>query len=252
LHNCAKTNHKQLAFRILIFLFSIFSPFCATAQRSVALEFSYGVQVPIGRLTDRFGSNFVAEMGTFLYPADGSGWQLGLSGGLLFGDRVKEDVLKSLRTSQGFLYGNDKSVANIQLRMRGWRTLLVLGKDWQLNEVSGIQGRLGGGYLSHKIRIQDDPQTYVPQVHGDYKRGYDRLEGGPLLYAWTGYRYKGGTNNLNFSIGLEGTLAFTKGQRSFQFDLRQPYLDWQASAWVGLKATWVLTVLDRSSAQNWY
>ena len=235
-----------------MFILSFWALLEISAQESIAVEFSYGMQSPLGRLTDRFGQNFVAEMGTYLYPAGESGWQIGLSGALLFGDRVNEDVLQSLRTSQGFLYGNDKSVANIQLRMRGWRTLMFLGKDWTISPVSGLQGRIGGGYLSHKIRIQDDPQTFVPQVHGDYKRGYDRLEGGPLMYGWMGYHYRGSSNNLNFSIGLEGTFAFTRGLRSFQFDLRQAYLDRKSSAWIGLKATWVLVVLDGSSSQNWY
>lgn len=221
------------------------------SQELLNMEFSYGIQTPAGRLQDRFGQNFGADLGIFVLPGT-SGLQLGLAGGMLFGDKVKEDVLASLRTSQGYIYGNDKSVANIQLRMRGWKTMLLIGKDWSFSPAGAIQTRIGGGYLSHKIRIQDDPQRFVPQLDTPYKRGYDRLEGGPLLYSWLGYRHRGIQNNLNFSVGMEAMIAFTKGMRSFQYDLMQPYLDRQLSAWIGIKATWVLVLSDKASAQNWY
>lgn len=222
-----------------------------SAQQSFITDFSYGLQTPLGRLQDRFGYGYRAGM-SFKYHTGLSGLMVSLDGTLLFGDRVKEDVLQNLRTSEGLIYGNDKTAANIQLRMRGRMLGLSIGKQWTLSEVSGIRFSAGAGYLNHHIRIQDDPLTTVPQLSKAYKKGYDRLEGGILLYNTLDWIYSSRDKKVNLSLGLESMLGSGTGLRSYQFDLLQPYTDRQSSAWIGLRAAWILPLYNADNRETWY
>lgn len=81
------------------------------------------------------------------------------------------------RTPEGDIIGNDRLLASVVLRKRGYYFGGLVGKLFTFNEKrSGIRLTLGAGLLRHWIRIQDDNSS-VPELTGDYKKGYDRLTG---------------------------------------------------------------------------
>jgi len=221
----------------------------ARSQESVRNEgdallarFSYGLQLPGGDLSQRFGRHFSLGLGVDFLTAD-SNWSLGLEGQFLFGNEVRQDVLAPLRTPEGLIYGNDQRVADIQLRQRGFYLGLIAGKLISLSEAnprSGLRLALGGGLLQHQIRIQDDPGRSAPQLSDEKKKGYDRLSNGPALHQYLGYQLLRKDGRVNFSFGLECFQAFTRNRRDLNFDTRRREDALRLDLVFGLRATWIL------------
>jgi hypothetical protein len=209
----------------------------------IHLPFSYKIQWPTGELADRFGQNFAVSAGLHYYPND-SRWYVGGEGSFLFGQTVKRDVLYRLRSPQGFIIGNDRQIADVFLRERGWTAAIeagrVFGKHAQLRR--GIAAEVGAGILSHHIRVQDDSQS-VPQVSGAYRKGYDYLTLGFMVSQSIGYQYSSRDKRINFRIGLEIMEAFTRNQRQINFDTFAAEPGRRMDVLWGVKATWILRLV---------
>lgn len=202
---------------------------------------SYAYQLPGGDLADRFGSNFDIGLAATWLTAK-SDILLGLEGGILFGNSVKEDVVASLRSPAGFIIGTDKSVASVALRERGFYTGALLGKIFSgasSKSRSGIRATLGAGLLQHKVRIQDDSQR-VPQLAEPYVRGYDRLTNGLALRQFIGYQFLSSDRQLNFFGGFEFTQAFTQNRRTVNFDTRSGDDTKRLDLLFGIRLAWIL------------
>lgn len=206
--------------------------------------FSYSLQWPGGDLADRFGQHFNAGLSTEWLTAKNN-WIIGLDGQFIFGQRVKNDVLAKLRTPEGLIYGNDKTPADIQLRQRGLYVGAKVGKIlWTAQDEprSGLKLSLGVGFLQHKIRIQDDPSRQVPQLSGEYKKGYDRLTNGWALTQFVGYQKLANDKRLNFFLGIESMQAFTAGRRSIHFDTGFAENSARLDLSFGVRVGWVLAI----------
>lgn len=219
----------------------------------ILLNFGYGPQVPIGELSDRFGNNFAAEVSADFMTA--SNWTFGVQGQFLFGSEVKEDVLAGLRTETGDIIGNDREPADIQLRQRGSyygvRAGRLIGLS-QNNDRTGIRINLGAGLLQHRIRIQDDPFRTVPQLTGEYAKGYDRLTNGLALHQFVGYQTIGKTNGVNLTIGFEFFQGFTQNRRSFNFDTRVADTEQRLDLLAGLRFSFSLPFYQGNSEEIFY
>ena len=183
-------------------------------------KISFAAQLPGGHLEERFGQSLSFGLG-LEYITNKNNWIIGLDFNYLFGTDVKEDVLANLRTPDGNIIGNDRSFADVVLRERGFYTGLSLGKLFLLSQKekrSGIRFSLGAGLLQHKIRVQNDPTKGVPQLEGDYQKGYDRLTNGLALNQYIGYQMLSNDGRINFTAGFEFTQGFTKNRRNFNFD----------------------------------
>jgi len=206
------------------------------------VQASYGYFEPGGDLADRFGSSLSPGLRAE-WQFDSTQWFAGLHGAFFFGNEVKEDVLSGLRTSDGRIIGNDRSFADVQLRMRSWLTTVYGGKVIRLGQGgarSGIRLELGLGYFRHKIRVQDDPSRNVAPLSDAYKEGYDRLSAGIALHQSVGYQYLSADGRINFALSFECTQARTEGLRGYQYDLRGPDGDQRTDLLFGLRATWIL------------
>jgi hypothetical protein len=204
--------------------------------------FSYAIQWPDADLADRFGQHYSAGLSAE-WLTEKNNFVLGIDGQFIFGQRVKTDVLALLRTPEGFIYGNDKSPADIQLRQRGLYLGAKVGKIFLTSENqprSGLKISLGAGFYQHKIRIQDDPSREVPQLNTEYKKGYDRLTNGWALTQFVGYQKLANDNRLNFFFGIESMQAFTAGRRAFNFDTQTSDTSSRFELSYGIRAGWVL------------
>lgn len=223
-------------------------------DKVLLLHISYAMQKPGGDLSDRFGTNFDVGGGLEWMTAKGN-WIFGLDGGYLFGSNVKTDVLAGLRTPDGYIIGNDRVYADIQLRERGFHGTLLVGKLFSLSDVnkrSGIRVTLGGGFLQHKIRIQDDPSRSVPQLSEAYKKGYDRLSNGLLLTQFIGYQYLGADRRANFFAGIEFSQGFTQNRRDFNFDTRSTDTAKRLDLLFGIRVGWTLPFYLNSNPDSIY
>lgn len=190
---------------------------------ALLFDFSYAYHLPGGDLQDRFGANFSPGL-QVAYITNKKNWILSMQSSFQFGSDVKTDVLANLRTAEGFIISNDRSVADIQLRERGFYLGLAIGKLISLsakNYRSGIRLDLGAGLLQHQIRIQDDPVRTVAPLTGDYRKGYDRLSNGFALRQFIGYQVLSRDRRANFFAGIELIEGFTQSRRTFDFSIRQ-------------------------------
>ncbi len=212
----------------------------STKDAAVVLGLDYGFQLPAGDLSDRFGTSFKVG-GHLSFLPESSSWQYKLNGAFFFGNNVKEDVLSLLRTNEGFIIGNDRSPADIQLRQRGIYLGLGVARVFPFSEQdprTGFLVELSGGFLQHRIRIQDDPQRSVPALLDDFKKGYDRLSNGLYSSQFLGYQQMSG--KVNFYIGIEAVQAFTQNRRNFNYDTQMLDDQQRLDIMLGLKVGWIL------------
>jgi len=188
----------------------------------VTLNFTYGFHTPGGDLSNRFGTNFSLG-GGLDFITEKKNFIFGLKGNNLFGNTVKEDVLFSLRDSDGFILGSvgagQAAYAEVFLRERGFYAGGHVGKLFALsnkNKRAGIRLTLGAGLLQHKVRIQDETGS-ADQLKGDFIKGYDQLSNGLAFEQFIGYQQLNRKTGVNFFAGIELTEAFTKNRRNINF-----------------------------------
>lgn len=237
--------YKRVILAVLLVLIGRWLPAQESYNKDPALTFAlaYGYQIPGADFAERFGSSFYlsSQIG-FLNQ---NNWALQLDGGLLFGDQVKEDVLAPLRTLEGNIISNDRALADIQLRARAVYLGLNLSKTLVLSDAyprSGIRLGLGTGFLQHKIRIQDDPQSFVPQLTDELKKGYDRLTNGWYISQFVGYQYLSNDRKINFYAGFETMQAFTQNRRSINVDTGIMDTKNRLDTTWGFKIGWILPI----------
>lgn len=221
---------------------------------AVIFHISYAFQFPALDLNQRFGSNSNVGIGTE-YITGQSNLIFGIESGFLFGNEVKTDVLAGLRTNEGFIIGNDRAVADIGLRQRGFYAGAMAGKLFPLSQKeprSGLRLTLGAGLLQHKIRIQDDPQRAVAPLAPEYKKGYDRLSNGLAFNGFIGYQMLSKDGRINFFAGLEGCYGATQNRRSLNFDTRIRDERRYNDVLIGLRAGWILPFYMGKAAREIY
>ena len=229
-------------FLFTLSLFAQNSP-AANEGRAILVDINYGVALPGGDMADRFGVNFDAGLGVEMLRQNN--WIFGFGGGFIFGNQVDDLVLKDLATEgEGFIIGSNATFADVNLRERGFHAEARLGKLIPLlktNKRSGIRAVLGLGFLQHKIRLQEDPQSFVPQILGDFKKGYDRLSNGFMVSEFIGYQHLSRNKLINFYAGFELTQAFTQNRRDYDFATQQESdKSTRTDLLYGFKVGWIL------------
>lgn len=205
----------------------------------------YKIQEAGGDLAERFGRS-TAIGASFDYLTT-KNFIFGATGSFQYGIDVKEDVLASLRDSNGDIIGSNSGIASVVLRQRGLYLGAEVGKLFPLSKKrrSGIRFTVGAGFLQHKIRVQDDTNS-VPQVDGEYIKGYDRLSNGLALSQFIGYQIMSNNRKINMYIGIEATQGFTQNRRSFNFDTMTIPNGKRMDTFIGLKLGWTILSYFRS------
>jgi len=181
------------------------------------VSISYGFNNPAGDLADRFGRHNEAGVG-MEYHIPNKNLIIFSEAKLMFGDKVREQPIGNLLTASGNILGSDSRYASVFLRMRGHYWGVGIAKTILTDNIGkGLRLDASLGLLSHYIRVQDDSKS-VPQVSGNYLKGYDRLTRGPALKQRIGYNYVNSSRKVFLSIAFEITEAFTKGKRPLNFD----------------------------------
>lgn len=223
------------------------------AGKAILFNFSYGPQLPLEDLKVRFGHNFSPELSVdYMTP---NNWTMGVQGQFLFGSQVKEDVLQALRTESGEIIGNDRAPADIQLRQRGAYYGLRVGRLFGVNpknERSGIRVNVGAGLLQHRIRIQRDPTRGVPQLTGDYAKGYDRLSNGLAFYQFLGYQHIGNNNSMHLTAGFELIEGLTQSRRSINFDTQTQDTAQRLDVLAGFRVTFTMPLYLGNADEVFY
>lgn len=236
---------RCLILYILVFL--LFLPVAYSQEKilnegqSLLIRLDYGGQLPSGDLAKRFGFSY--SVGSQVHWFSKKNFVFGIKYDFQFGTQVKVNPLSGLQSPEGFIFGNNKTPANVRLRQRGFSAIFNAGKVIVLNpdyNRSGLLLMAGIGLLQHKIRIQEDPESFVPQIAGDYKKGYDQLSNGLAFYQFVGYQFLGADKRLNFYIGLEAIQAATRNRRDLNFDTFTKDSNSYKDLMFGFKVGWII------------
>jgi hypothetical protein len=209
---------------------------------------TYSFEVPVGDLADRFGGN--SSIGGGFMIKTKSNWLIAIEGNYLFGGKVYDgdSLLKHITTPDGFVIDANGYYADILFSERGYDLFGKFGKLIPLlspNPNSGFTIMGGVGFLQNKIRIHN-PGNVAPQVYGDYKKGYDRLNSGLALSGTIGYTYLSNSRLLNFYLGFEFLQAWTESRRDRDFDTGQQDNVKYSTQFYGIKLKWIIPLYKRT------
>jgi hypothetical protein len=244
---------------LIIFVLTPFFVQSQTLEQRQAgwfIQANIGVCQPQADWSKRFGTFGEAGVG-FGYKT-ASGWLFGLEGAFLFGNKVKEDPLYELRTSEGFVISQNGTPSSLTVQQRGLKLpWLKAGKIFhktygrKASVNSGYVFQLGGTYLQHIIHYQKVSGGDVGQLRDEYKKGYDRLCSGFALTESLGYMYLSNKRGMNFYAGLECMQGFTKSQR-IDFNTQTRDNSRRLDMSIGFKVAWILPLLKRDENEEFY
>ena len=205
------------------------------------------VHLPLADIGERFGTSGAIKFEyNHLFP---SGISLGIGGGPIFGETVKEDVLQLLKTEEGRILGIDGRYGFFELSERGFMTYVHASKlipILSLNASSGILIQAGAGIMQHRIKLTDIDGT-IPQIQGEYEKGYDRLSNGISLHEFVAFQYMSNNRRINLRIGLDLNQAFTSNRRDFDFALQRKLEESRFDMLAGLRVDWIIPFYGKRS-----
>lgn len=213
----------------------------------------FGFQLPAADMAKRFG--WSAAIGGAVWRKNKNNFIIGGEGSYIFGTTIKEDSLAYfLYNPQGNITNTVGRPANIEFRESGFSYSIRAGKWFPFNTkrpAGGIVAMLGGGFLQHKIFIQEMDNA-VPQFLGDYKKGYDRLTNGMALTQFVGYMHLNPRKRVYFLLGIDATEAFTRNRRSYTFDLQRSENEARLDVLLGLRAAWILPIFTGIGKSDYF
>jgi hypothetical protein len=203
-------------------------------------------------MAQRFGPNLSA--GVDLFWKTKRNFLFGIEGSYFWSKNVREDVVASMKNSDGFITDNEGYPADLRTTERGWnfdaKVGMIIPKTGH-NPNSGIFFTIGAGYMQHKVKLYDANQK-IAAIKGDLAKGYDRLSGGFAVTYFIGYQYLSNNRIANFSFGVEMYQGFTQSFRGFNYDTGLKDTQKRSDVLVGLRFTWLLPLYKRAKDFYYY
>jgi hypothetical protein len=225
--NTNKLKYKLYIFIVLILLTAVPGLHAQMSMRDSAINMhlvgvQYSMYWPGGDMADRFGK--VNSFGiTYGYKLKNN-FYFEFSYGYIWGNEVKEtDILSNIKDTNGLVIDNQGLLTPVYMELRGHEFFLGVGKIFPVigpNPNSGLFLSLHGGLLQHKVAFSYLSEV-LPQLVGDYPKGYDRLCNGFALKENIGYINLSNNNYMNWTLGFEFIQAFTESRREWNIDMQQ-------------------------------
>ena len=225
------------------------------SRKGFLLNGNGAVDLPGGDMAKRFGTSF--KLGPALLYKTASNWIIGVKFDFIVGSKIHEDSLMinikdKYSANTGSLYefiNNSGERVGIPLYERGYAVGIQVGRIISFSKShpdNGLTLLTSVGFLQHKIDIFDRDK-FVSQIRGDYLKGYDRLTNGLYIGEYAGYTYFAKNGLLNFTIGIDGMVGFTKCRRDYLYDLMRPDNKQRLDVLVGLRGGWFIPIFKRKS-----
>jgi hypothetical protein len=211
------------------------------------LSASGGFMAPIGSLGERYDAAYL--IGGDVRYKWASNWLVGGSGHYFFGSAPKEAALLSNVLP---LIAGDGSFPAVDVSFRGMAFQATVGKIIPFksyNPNSGLHLQFGAGYTEYHNRISV-LSGFVPQLEGDYLRGYDRLSAGAMFSQSVGYTHFSNSKTINFFVHLEVMQLFVSSLRGYQFDLGMQDQGHRLEWMLGVKAGWIIPFYPRNKFRH--
>jgi hypothetical protein len=227
-----------------------------TAAPMIWLDAHFAYHFPFGDLSTLFKGNFAVGPG-FTFKSR-SNWTVGFHFDYMFGANLRDPNYfnGTLANDEGIIIDGNGLVSHggITAEGRYWTIMADFGKIIPVDrwKNSGIWLRIGAGYFSHRLRIDDYSNQY-PQLDGDYAKGYDRRSGGFALNQFVGYQFVHRNRILNFYIGIELHEMWTKPDRNYIFyEGPTDDIPYKFSGLVGLKVGWNIPLYEKKTTTTFY
>ena len=227
-----------------------------TAAPMIWLDAHLAYHFPMGDLRNYFKNNFAVGPG-FTFKSK-SNWTVGFHFDYMFGANLRDSAYfnGTLANDDGIVIDGNGLVSpgGITAEGRYWSLMADFGKIIPVDrwKNSGIWLRMGLGYFSHKLRVDDVSKQY-PQLDDNYAKGYDRRSGGFALNQFIGYQFIRKNRMLNFFVGIEFHEMWTKPNRNYIF-FEGTTADMPAkfSGLIGIKAGWNIPLYERKTTTTFY
>ncbi|PKR81243.1 hypothetical protein CW751_06560 [Brumimicrobium salinarum] len=228
------------------------------ATKAVATPYvsvQYGLNWTGGDLADRYG--LTNAIGSHAGYKTKRNWIYGIDGNFFFGNDVNiPGLLQNLKDEAGQIINTSGEKSIVLYFNRGFNVNLSVSKILPIlnpNPNSGVMIQLTAGYLWHKLRIETQ-EDEVPQLQGDYLKGYDRLTIGLNTSQFLGYSYMADRGILNFYAGAYFQQGFTKNQRDVFWDHPNEKVDkdLRIEQMIGFKVGWLIPIYKRQPKDYYY
>lgn len=213
---------------------------------------NYAVQIPFADMVRRYGINSLFTVN--LSYQTKHDWLVGLEGGFLYGAVVKDNVLANLTNASGgqFINQNTNDIQTVRPAEEGFNIKFNVGKIipfWPDRPNSGLLLMTGGGFFEDKIAI-NVKSADLPQLNLTYRKGYDRMDNGPVVSQFVGMTFVKKHGWLDFYAGAEFDAAFAHSRRNYDFYLMAPLVQKQLDLFLGFKVGWILPVFRKNVYPN--
>lgn len=223
------------------------------ASSAVLIAPNYTAQFPYGNMKDRFGFNSLFGL-HITYKTDRN-WLIGGEAAFLYGADVKESyVITKIATTTNQYISQNNDLIRINPQEQGFIVKLTAGKIIPFHKKypdAGLLTMTSFGFLYHKIAL-NVREASLPQFSKVYRQGYDRMTYGPVLSQFIGGVFMMRKKYASGYIGATFDIAFTQGQRNYDFYLMAPLKDKRIDMFVGLKLGWIIPVFLQTSEKEFY
>lgn len=215
---------------------------------------NFSMQWPIGDLGKLYKSNF--SIGTGFTYKTSNHWTFDVHFNYCFGANIKDStLLENLLTSKGDLIDGNGLKATLYMEGQYWHVGAGIGRIIPVSKTylnSGIWIRANVGFIRHKIHFTD-VDNQIPQIGGDYRKGYDKRSSGIFLSQFIGYLHIGKSRVASFYGGIEFMEMWTKLDRNYDFntgptkDLKNKF-----SGLIGFKVGWIVPLYTQKHQMTYY
>ncbi len=224
-------------------------------RHGVLLNINGGYDVPAGDMGKRFDNSW--RLGPAVMYKTKSNWLMGGRFDFIMGRNVNEDSLMvnirdkyetGKRNLYEFINNSDQRIG-VPVYERGYAVGLTLGKIFSHSKDhpdNGFVEMTTVGFMQHKINIYDKDRTVEP-LNGGLKKGYDRLTNGLYVGQYVGYVYFAQNKLVNFSLGIDCMVGFTRGRRDYLYDVMRPDNANRLDVLIGIRGGWYLPIFSRKS-----
>lgn len=215
----------------------------------------YGANWTGGDLAERYG--FTNSLGSHAGYKTKNNWIYGIDGNFFFGDNILIDgLLQNLTDSKGRIFNSSGTPGTVLFFNRGFNVNASVSKIIPVlspNPNSGIMLQLTAGYIWHKLRIESQ-EDEIPQLQGEYLKGYDRLTTGLNTTQFIGYNFMANRGIWNFYGGIYFQQGFTVNQRDIFWDHPNEKVskDIRIENITGLRVGWLIPIYKRETKDYYF
>ena len=224
-----------------------------SSRNTLIVGANYKANFTSGDLANRWGFN--SSIGLDIEYKLKSNLIFGLNSSFVFGKTFKDTaIFSNLYNSSGQITSYAGEPANILYLFRGLTAHASVGYVFTRfgnNANSGIWVSGGLGFMAHKIRIES-LYDVVPQLEGDYRKGYDKLSMGFSTRQFVGYLFQSNFRLIRFYGGFEFVQGFTVNMRSYNFDTGGTETDLRLDLLNSLKVGWIIPIAQRTRGEFYY